>query len=277
MMYSLRYLVLIVLFTSFTSAIHATGFPAGKNQTTLINGLFYYHANAFWDINRNLSRYDEEGYYHSLSYRVYIEHGLSLNMTGILSAPYSCASFQNLTFAEERCSFGDIEAGLAYRFYYPKQDFMLSAKVLLLLPAYESSPSPVPGYGYYGIDAQLVAAGDLIIGERAAFYQIGGGIRNYFDTDIWQWIYTASAGIGLVDNLQLLLELSGRWSESGEVTFNPQNIFINSNFDSHKAGAGLLWMIRPESVGILAQAYLDYSGSQVAKGRSGSISLLLIF
>ena len=271
-----HFLLLIIFLSGLSSTASATGFPAGKNNTTLINGLFYYHANAFWDINRNLSYYDEEGYYNSLSYRVYVEHGFSTNLTGIFSAPYTCGSFQNLSFAENRCSFGDLEAGFAYRFYYPKEDFMLSAKVLFLYPAYDSSTSPVPGFGYTGIEGSLVAAGGLLLGNTGAFYQISGGFRSYFETDIWQWIYSVNAGMGLANNLELLLELSGRWSNSGEVTFNPQNIFINTNFDFHKVSAGLLWMIRPASVGILGQVYLDYSGSQVAKGRSASLSLLLI-
>lgn len=271
--------ILVCLMLSFASVQHAhsTGFPQGKDRTMIINGLFYYHANAFWDINRNLSYYDEEGLYESLSYRVYIEHGLSTNLTAILSFPYTGAAFENLTFAESRRSAGDVEAGLAWRFWYPAEDFMLSARALLIWPAYDSSPSPVPGYGYTGLDFQLIAAGGVLIGQRGAFYSISGGFRTYFETDIFQWLYSVNAGTNLLRNLELLLELSGRWSESSDVSFTPQDVFINTNFDVHKAGIGLLWMIKPESVGLLGQLYRDYSGSRVAKGKAGSVSILLFF
>lgn len=243
----------------------------------LINSLFYYHANAFWDINRNLSRYDDEGYYNSLTYRVYIEHGISRNVTGILNFPYTKASFQNLDFSESRHSGGDIEAGLAWRFYERSEDFMLSARLLFIWPSYDTKSTPVPGFGYSGIDAQLIAAGGFMLGNREAFYAVSGGFRKYLGTNIYQWLYSIGGGFNLRDHLELLFELSGRWSESSDETFTPEDLLLNTNFDFHKAGIGLLWMVSPDNLGFLAQVYTDYSGSRVAKGKSASFAVILFF
>lgn len=270
-------LLSLSLFSGLTERADATGFPQGRGNTMLINGIFYYEANAFWDVNRNLSYYDEDGLYQSLSYRIYLEHGFSTNLTGILIFPYSGAVYESLNFRESRRATGDIEAGFAWRFWYPAEDFMLSARALFIYPAYASSPSPVPGFGYKGLDFQLIAAGGFILGNRPAFYSISGGFRTYFETDIFQWLYSVNAGTEIARNLELLLELSGRWSDSSDVTFTPQDIFINTNFDLHKAGIGLLWMFRPNSAGLLGQIYADYYGKRVAKGRAASLSLVLHF
>lgn len=253
----------------------AGGFPKQPGEATLILGHYRYMANSFWDNSRKVQHYGSDGVYRSATSKLFVEFGIDGNLTLFASVPYGVATFRNTFGSSNSAAFTDSEWGARYRFRRgPDERYHDSIQGMVLFPLYRSGLDPVPGYRQTGLDLRLMRAGAHELGSLPAFYSIDTGFRVYPGAEIVQWIYTISGGFRLAPRWEFLYEFSGTISRSGSDVFTPENVLLNTDFSSHKFGAGILF--KPtDSFGLIANVYADYLGRQSAQGRALNISLLI--
>jgi len=266
-----------IIFTllSAVSSLKASGFPKQPGEVTLILNHYRYLASRFWDNDLNLQRYGSDGSYRSATTKLFVEAGIDGNLTLFGSVPYATAVYEDAFSRADTRSFTDAEVGARYRIRRgPDAAYHLSIQGMVLVPLYRDGLNPVPGYRKPGLDARIMLAGGYELAGRPAFYSADTGFRLYPGSDILQWVYTLAGGLTLAPQWQLLYELSGTASRSSGNVFTPENILLNTDFFSHKAGIGLMW--KPvEQFGVIGTFYTDYAGRQSALGRAFNLSLLV--
>jgi hypothetical protein len=276
---SLGLLHLVALWLMLTLAgstsVSASGFPKQPGEVTIILGHYRYMATSFWNNSRTVEQYGSDGRYGSATTKLFAEMGIDGNLTLFGSVPYAVATFENTFGSSTSKTFTDAELGARYRIRRgPNERYHLSLQGMLLVPLYQTGLNPVPGYRQTGVDVRVMRAGSHTLGSRPAFYSVDTGIRMYPGSEILQWVYTLGGGFQLRPGWEFLYEFSGTISRSGDTVFTPENILLNTDFSSHKVGAGVLW--KPsDNFGIIANVYADYLGRQSARGRAFNLSILL--
>jgi hypothetical protein len=268
-------LLMLIMLISGAGTTMAGGFPKMPGEATIILGHYRYIADRFWDSNRDLQQYGFGGEYRSASTKLFVEYGIDGNLTLFGSLPYAVAVFENEFGSATSRTLTDAEAGARYRIRRgPDESYHVSLQATALVPLYKSGLNPVPGYRKTGLDLRIMLAGGFELGSRPAFYSADTGFRVYPGSDILQWVYAISGGFKLAGNWEFLYEFSGMASRSDSDVFTPENILLNTDFNFHKAGAGLFW--KPtDTYGIIANVYTDYLGRQSARGRAVNLSLLV--
>ena len=269
-----------IIFTllSAVSSLKASGFPKQPGEVTLILNHYRYLASRFWDNDLNLAalRFGT-GRTAVATTKLFVEAGIDGNLTLFGSVPYATAVYEDAFSRADTRSFTDAEVGARYRIRRgPDAAYHLSIQGMVLVPLYRDGLNPVPGYRKPGLDARNYAGrGVMNWLVDLQFYSADTGFRLYPGSDILQWVYTLAGGLTLAPQWQLLYELSGTASRSSGNVFTPENILLNTDFFSHKAGIGLMWKPVDPQFGVIGTFYTDYAGRQSALGRAFNLSLLV--
>lgn len=221
-----RYLFAVLLLVAATPHnSFADGFPVRPGRFIISPSVSYFFANKQFDSTSHRRAFDDNGKFHSISYSLYGEYGISRKFTLSALVPYTMNYFKTDALPKAITVNGlqDVEIGLKYYLANINYKYYFSVKATGIIPTYRDNANL--GYGQYGAELKLAFAGSGHLFGRQSFFVIENGVRDYFgasDDGVFQDRYGATYGLTLDKNFreQLSLSFSGFYTTSTNTLFN---------------------------------------------------------
>lgn len=212
---------------------YADGFPVRPGRFILSPSVSYFFANKQFDSTSHRRAFDDNGRFHSLSYSLYGEYGISRKFTLSALVPYTMNYFKTDATPTATTVNGlqDVEIGLKYYLANINYKYYFSLKATGIIPTYRDNANL--GYGQYGAELKLAFAGSGHLFGKQSFFVLENGVRDYFgmsEDAVFQDRYGATYGLTLDKNFkeQLSLSFSGFYTTSTNKLFN-NNPIISAN------------------------------------------------
>lgn len=222
----LKYLLAVLL---LVSAMHynsyADGFPVRPGRFIISPSVSYFFANKQFDSTGRKSSFDDNGKFHSVSYALYTEYGISRKFSISALVPYSMNYFKSDSGHANFKGFQDIEIGIKYYLANISYKYYFSIKATGIIPTYRDNAAL--GYGYYGSELKLAFAGSGHLFGRQSYFVAENAVREYFGSEsVFQDRYNLTYGLTLDKNFkeQVSVSVGGFYATSGNSFINPNPI-----------------------------------------------------
>jgi len=220
------YLILAAaLLITAPGKVYADGFPVRPGRFVLSPSVNYFFASKQYDSLSRRTAFDNNGRFHSLSYSLYGEYGISRKFTVSLLLPYTSNYFNSDSLLNPLKTSGlqDVEIGLKYYLANINYKYYFSIKGTGIIPTYQNNANL--GYGQYGGELKLAFAGSGHLFGKQSYFVLENGVREYFGYEsVFQDRYNLTYGLTLDKKFkeQLSVSIGGFYATSG-------NSFINHN------------------------------------------------
>lgn len=229
---ALKYLfTTVMLLTLARSNSFADGFPVRPGRFVLSPSVSYFFANKQFDSTSHRTAFKDNGRFHSISYALYAEYGISRKFTISALVPYSINYFKTNSIPNAITTSGlqDIEIGIKYYLANINYKYYFSIKATGIIPTYKNNPGL--GYSQYGSELKLAFAGSGHLFGRQSYFVAENAVREYFGGEsIFQDRYNLTYGLTLDKNFheQVSVSVGGFYATSGNSFINP-NPIISAN------------------------------------------------
>ncbi len=278
-----------IFFTIFFSVLHTAsyaGFPIGKGRWLLSPMYSYYGANSYWDKLKVLTPYENgNGKFTSNYFGVYGGFGVDKNVDFIFNVPFVIQTYQNATTLVQNASMGDASLGFSYFFNNDNPYKHTSLSGSLLIPLYQNSvinnlpanvTMPYVGFQTVGAEVKLGFSGTNIKTLKNTYYDVEGGIRQYFSASgPTQAFFNATFGVPLDNYWNLKATLNGVNSNgtTGAIT----NVYgLNRDFSYLRFTFAAGYKISKQT-SLWANVFTDISGRNIGAGHGFSLFAVIKF
>ncbi len=271
--------ITILLFSQQVNA----GFPIGKGRWLLVPTFNHYVANSYWDDNRSLHNFDNNGRFVSNYFGVYGGYGINRDWEFVFKVPFISNTYTSDVLIEPNSGIGDVNLGVCY--YLSHYDYYrhLSLTGTLIVPFYSNDTATYKhtllGNGSMGIEAKLGYAGTNQKFLKKTFYDLEVGIRQYFATEGPTQLFTnLTFGVPIDDSWKAAATLRGVTSSSPYGNRNSNFAFspLNREYDylRFELAAGVK---ATRSTSIWLSVYTDIMGKHIGKGSGYSVFAVIKF
>ncbi len=272
MMKKLVALILVVLLVNVAKA----GFPIGRGKYLIVPSYNLYMAKGYWDANGNYFAYSNNGRFASHYFGLYGGIGIGEKLDFVGNISYVMQRKLETGSTQTNSSLGDASFGLSYllnTFDYSK---FLTVTGSLIVPLYSNDVNKTPYTGFQQVGGEVKFTYSGSNGERYSntYFDINLGVRQYFSPEGPTQVFgDALLGIPLDEDNKLTFQLAGTKSTSTQTLFNPNNLFLNRQFNYFRLTAGYGRRIS-QNHQIFFTLFTDVSGRNTGKGGGGAISLV---
>ncbi len=271
--------ITILLFSQHVNA----GFPIGKGRWMLVPTFNHYVATSYWDDNRTLHNFDNNGRFVSNYLGVYGGYGVNRDWEILFKVPFISNTYTSDSLIEPNSGIGDVNLGVCY--YLSHYDYMrhLSLTGTLIIPFYSNNAAiykhTLLGYGAMGLEAKLGYAGTNQKVLKKTFYDLEVGVRQYFATEGPTQLFTnLTFGVPIDESWKATATLRGVTSSSpyGNISSNFVASTVNREYDylRFEVAAGVK---ATRSTSVWLSIYTDLMGKHIGKGSGYSIFAVIKF
>jgi hypothetical protein len=274
-------IVFLLVFSScFYQNAHAGGFPVNKGNWLLAPMYSHYSASSYWNSLRVIKSYDNNGLFTSHYFGLYGAFGIDKNLNFVFNVPYVVQSYSATNYLAQTSTLGDATLGLSY--YFPNENPYkhISVTGSLIIPLSQNiittttttSIAPV-GFQSLGLEAKLGFAGTNMNVMKNTYYDVEGGVRQYFATGgPAQAFFNATFGVPLDKDWKIAGTLGGVTSSSN----NKGDSTINKDFGYLRFTFAVGYNISP-GTSLWANVFTDVSGRNIGVGRGFSVFAVFKF
>ncbi|SDS66080.1 hypothetical protein SAMN05216421_1935 [Halopseudomonas xinjiangensis] len=198
-------------------------------------------ATAF-DASSERTRFPDRGNSRQDQINLYIEHGLTPDLTAIGNFYYNDVSYDSDTFSGSTRGFGDQELALRYRLNPGSGDTWVGAlQGLVSIPTYDDDEMPALGLGDYAFELRYSVGRGYVLGGRNGYIDAGAAIRLRSDDPADEFRFDIASGIALNPHWMLMGEVNvieglGNGEERNRLAF-----IDSTDYDLTKLQASLLF------------------------------------
>jgi len=209
--HGLNTVIACALFTLPTAPALAGAWVAEEGRTLGI--LKFSHTNdaAVFDDARDRTRFPEGGTSRQDQLNLYIEHGLTPDLTLIGNFYYNYVSFDSDTFDGSNNGFGDQELGVRYRLNPPGSaggPWVGAVQALVSIPTYDEDEAPALGMGGYGFELRYSVGRGFMLGDRTGYLDAGAAFRLRTGDPADEFRFDIASGLAVTPNWMVIGELN---------------------------------------------------------------------
>ena len=267
-----KFILFAIIIFVFGQNVFA-GFPVGKGRFKIVPSYNLYRAKGYWDKNGDYTAYTDNGRFTSNYFGIFVSAGISRNFDFVATLPIVIQTSSETNKLVTNAGLGDISLGLSYFLSHFDENTHLSVTGSLIIPGYQNTILPYIGFGSFGTEVKLGISGSTQRYYRNPYFDIEGGIRQYFNTfGPTQLFANITGGIPLSDEVKISGNLSGVSSQSNGAVFstNPNFASYNREFSYIRFTANAGFTINP-IWSLWANIYTDVAGKSIGKGSGLSI------
>lgn len=276
------FLFSFVLITCFYQTAQA-GFPVNKGNWLLSPMYSHYSASNYWNDQRVVNAYPNNGIFTSHYFGLYGVFGVEKNLNFVFNVPYVVQSMS--TSSSQIASLGDATLGVSY--YFPNENpykhVSLTGSVIIPLSqtvttitSTNSNYLPPIGFQSLGVEAKLGFSGTNMNVLKNTYYDIEGGVRQYFATaGPSQAFFNATFGVPLDKDWKIAGTLGGVTSSSGNTSTTTTST-INRDYGYLRLTFAAGYTISP-GTSLWANVFTDVSGRSIGVGRGFSVFAVFKF
>jgi protein XagA len=225
--------------------VAAGAWVAEQGKTLSILKLSHTNDAAAFDGSSDRTRFPDRGTSRQDQLNLYIEHGLTEDLTLIGNFYYNRVRYDSDTFDGRNSGFGDQELGVRYRLNPPGggDPWVGAVQALVSIPTYDEDDTPALGLGGYDLELRYSVGRGFPIGTRTGYVDAGAALRWRTGDPADEFRFDISSGIALTDKWMIIGELNvieGLGNSSGQ----RQMSFIDStDYDLTKLQLSALYTL----------------------------------
>ncbi len=271
-----KVLLILIATLAFNQAIFA-GFPIGKGRFIIVPSYNFYRANGYWDSKGLYTAYTNNGKFTSNYFGIYFGAGISRNLDFVGSLPFVIQTETSTGKLNSVAGIGDIKLGLSYFLSHFNENTHLALTGSLILPGYQNTVTPYIGFGSFGTEIKIGVAGSTQKYYRNPYFDIEGGLTQYFNTFGPSQIFAnVTGGIPLSEQVKISGTVSSVNSMSAESAFNASNLSYNRNFSYVRMTAAVGYTV-DKTWALWGNIYTDVTGRSIGRGSGVSIFAVIKF
>jgi hypothetical protein len=204
-----KVLLLLLIASIYCSNAMAGGTPVGRGRLLLSPSFSYFFNSKYWDKDGHVQSYTNNGKFNAYSVYVFAEYGLSRRLSLIASVPVVANRFHDDQGNKiNSTGLGDSEFGARYYFANINYKIYFSTQATVVVPLYHDTNL---GYNEFGSEVRFIAAGGgEIFGTKNYFFDVEGGVRQYFSNGgPVQLKHSAAFGVNVDKKSQFVLSTTG--------------------------------------------------------------------
>lgn len=193
-----------------TMPVSAGAWVAEKGKTLSILKLSHTNDAAAFDGSSDRTRFPDRGKSRQDQLNLYVEHGLTDDLTLIGNFYYNRVRYDSDTFEGRNSGFGDQELGIRYRLNPPLGDeaWVGAVQALVGIPTYDEDDTPALGLGGYDFELRYSVGRGYTLGNRNGYVDAGAAVRLRTGDPADELRFDISSGIALTDNWMIIGELN---------------------------------------------------------------------
>ncbi len=201
-------------------------------------------ADAF-DGSSNRTQFPDRGKSRQDQLNLYIEHGLTADLTLIGNFYYNRVRYDSDTFEGRNSGFGDQELGLRYRLNPPGagDTWVGAVQGLVSIPTYDEDDTPALGLGGYDFELRYSVGRGYMLGERSGYVDAGAAVRLRTGDPADELRFDISSGLAVTNKWMIIGEINvieGLGNSSGQ---NQMSFIDSTDYDLTKLQLSALYTL----------------------------------
>ncbi|KKN77184.1 hypothetical protein LCGC14_0362760 [marine sediment metagenome] len=201
-----------------------------------------------FDESSERTRFPDRGESRQDQLNLYIEHGLTSDLTFVGNFYYNKVRYDSDTFSGSNSGFGNQEIGLRYKLNPPSEDqqWVGAVQALISIPTYDEDDTPALGVGGNDFEMRYSVGRGFMLGSRSAYVDAGAAWRLRSGDAADEIRVDITSGVALTPKWMLIGELNVIEGLGNGSDWDRMSFIDSTDYDLTKLSLSALYSMSPE-------------------------------